>query len=81
MDRESLRYYMPGIALITLALLIIVFPKIIVVLISGLIFVAGIIALWIGQKLNALRLGWADLKRRFREFFSIFYSDSDSEIE
>ncbi len=45
-------YYIPGLTLIAAALLIIAFPQILVALVAGLVFMAGVAALWMG---NAMR--------------------------
>ncbi|MEJ2170295.1 MAG: hypothetical protein P8X90_32745 [Desulfobacterales bacterium] len=44
-----LRFYLPGIVLISAAVLILTFPEILVALVSALIMITGIIALVIGH--------------------------------
>ncbi|MFP4039104.1 MAG: hypothetical protein ACLFS7_01070 [Desulfosudaceae bacterium] len=48
----SFHYYVPGIVLIVAALLILAFPRILVALVAGLVFMAGLAALWMGNTIR-----------------------------
>lgn len=52
---DSLKYYLPGLILIGAALLIIVFPQILVALVASLVMIAGIAALWMGKMARTMR--------------------------
>lgn len=52
---DGFRYYMPGLTLIGMSLLIIVYPQILVALVAGLVMMAGIGALWIGKTIKTMR--------------------------
>jgi hypothetical protein len=49
---KSLRYYVPGILLILLAMVIVAVPEIIIGFIAASIIVAGMGALYIGHKIR-----------------------------
>lgn len=58
---SGLKYYMPGLGLIGAALLIIVFPQILVALVASLVMMAGIGALWVGKMVKTMREnGWRE---------------------
>jgi hypothetical protein len=46
---KDMRYYFPGISLITVAIIIVAFPQILIALIGATIICAGILALYIGH--------------------------------
>ena len=46
---KDMRYYCPGISLITVAIIIVAFPQILIALIGATIICAGILALYIGH--------------------------------
>ena len=66
---ETLRYYLPGIILIMIALMIVVMPEILVALVAAIIIVAGIGALFIGHKIRK-----SDIDDRHRD---AWFSDDD----
>ena len=49
---NSLRYYLPGITLILIAILIIAVPEILIAFIASIIILAGIGALYLGHKIR-----------------------------
>ena len=59
---ESLKYYLPGGVLIFIAIMIAIFPEIIVAFISAMGIVAGITALTIGHAIRKSEtvMGWSD---------------------
>ena len=48
----NIKYYFPGITLITLAVIIVAFPEVLVAMIAATIIFAGAIALYIGHMLR-----------------------------
>ena len=50
----SYSYYIPGAVLIGASLLIVAFPQILVALVAGLIFMAGVGALWMGNTMRQI---------------------------
>ena len=50
----SYSYYIPGVVLIGASLLIVAFPQILVALVAGLIFMAGVGALWMGNTMRQI---------------------------
>ena len=67
---DTLRYYLPGIILILIAIMIVMVPEILVVFVASMIIIAGIGALFIGHK---IRKSGFDLRRSDDRFF---YEDS-----
>lgn len=51
---SGFRYYMPGLTLIGMALLIIAYPQILVALVAALVMMAGIGALWVGKAVKTM---------------------------
>ena len=49
---DSIRYYLPGIILILIAIMIVAVPEILVVFVASIIIMAGISALYIGHKIR-----------------------------
>ena len=48
----DIKYYLPGITLITIAVIIVAFPEILIAMIAATIIFAGAIALYIGHKMR-----------------------------
>jgi hypothetical protein len=57
---DTFRYYLPGVILILIAILVIAVPEILVAFVASLIIMAGIGALLIGHK---IRKSGIDLRR------------------
>ncbi len=53
---DNLRYYLPGIALILLAILIIAVPEILIAFIASIIILTGIGALYIGHRIRKSKI-------------------------
>jgi hypothetical protein len=49
---KDMRYYFPGISLITVAIIIIAFPQILIALLGATIICVGLLALYIGHMLR-----------------------------
>lgn len=49
---RDLKYYLPGITLIAIAVIIVAFPVILIAMIAATIIFAGVIALYIGHKVR-----------------------------
>ena len=49
---DTIRYYVPGIILILIAILIIAVPEILIAFIASIIILAGIGALYLGHKMR-----------------------------
>ena len=49
---QGIRYYLPGIILILVAIMIVAVPEILVAFVASLIIMAGIGALYIGHKMR-----------------------------
>ncbi len=49
---RDLKYYLPGITLIAIAVIIVAFPEILIAMIAATIIFAGVIALYIGHKVR-----------------------------
>ncbi len=49
---RDLKYYVPGITLIAIAVIIVAFPEILIAMIAATIIFAGVIALYIGHKVR-----------------------------
>lgn len=62
---RDLRYYLPGVTLILVAALIVAVPEILVALVSGLIVMAGIGALYIGHMVRKTTSAFDDLEMGF----------------
>jgi hypothetical protein len=54
---NTIRYYIPGIVLILIAIMVVVLPEIIVAFVAAMIIMAGIVALYIGHKLRKSKMG------------------------
>lgn len=55
---DSIRYYLPGIILILMAIMIVAVPEILVVFIASVAIMAGIAALYIGHKMRKSEIGF-----------------------
>ena len=62
---QHIKFYLPGISLILMAALVITVPQILIAMISVLIMVLGIFALYIGHGLQKSEL---ELKRKDGQF-------------
>jgi hypothetical protein len=60
---ESLKYYVPGILLILMAMMIVAFPEILVALVAASIIVAGVGALCVGHVLRKTHMGFRNAMR------------------
>jgi multisubunit Na+/H+ antiporter MnhB subunit len=49
---NTVRYYLPGIILIMIAIIIVALPEVIVAFVASIIIIAGIVALYIGHKIR-----------------------------
>jgi hypothetical protein len=49
---KNIKYYFPGLSLITVALIIVAFPQILIALIGATIICVGFVALYIGHMLR-----------------------------
>lgn len=49
---DTLRYYLPGIILILIAIMVVAVPEILVLFVASIIIIAGISALLIGHKIR-----------------------------
>lgn len=67
---KTIQYYLPGIILILLAILIIAVPEILVVFIASIIILAGMGALYIGHKIRKSEIEFRDTGE--------WFSDEDS---
>jgi hypothetical protein len=67
---DTIRYYLPGIILILMAILILAVPQILIALVVSLIMVAGIGALYLGHKFRKSGI-------EFRQT-GCWFSDEDS---
>ena len=63
---DTLRYYLPGIILILIAIMVVAVPEILVVFVASIIIIVGISALLIGHKIRKLGI---DLSRSDDRFF------------
>ncbi len=60
----NLKYYFPGISLIIMAIIIVVFPQILVAMIAATILLAGVASLYIGHK---MRRGFDEFEYRLQD--------------
>ena len=49
---DNIRYYLPGIILILIAIIVLVLPEILVAFVASIIIMAGIGALYIGHRIR-----------------------------
>ena len=64
---RNLTYYIPGIALIAAAVLIVAVPEILVALVASLVLMSGVAALYIGHWVRQSRGGSDRIDRWFFE--------------
>ena len=57
---RTIRYYLPGIILILIAVIVVAVPEILVAFIASVIIMAGIGALYIGHKIRKTEIGSRD---------------------
>jgi hypothetical protein len=62
---ENIRYYMPGIILIAIAIMIVAVPEILVAFVAAIIIMAGIGALYIGHKMRKSEIEFRDTDSQF----------------
>jgi len=62
---QSIRYYLPGIILILVAIMIVAVPEILVAFVASLIIMAGIGALYIGHKMRKSEIEFRDTGTQF----------------
>ena len=55
---NTLRYYMPGIILILIAIMVVAVPEILVAFMASILVIAGIGALFIGHKIRKSQIGF-----------------------
>jgi multisubunit Na+/H+ antiporter MnhB subunit len=53
---NAIRYYIPGIVLILIAIMVVALPEIIVAFMAAVIIMAGIVALYIGHKIRKSKI-------------------------
>jgi hypothetical protein len=61
----NLKYYLPGIFLILIALMIVAFPEILVALVATAIIMAGISALAVGHMIRRSEMGFRRMEGQF----------------
>ena len=66
---KDIKYYFPGISLITVAIIIVAFPQILIALIGATIICAGLVALYIG---HVLRKGFDEVSYNRGSVFDQF---------
>ena len=62
---ENIRYYMPGIILIAIAIMIVAVPEILVAFVAAIIIMAGIGALYIGHRMRKSEIQFRDTDTQF----------------
>ena len=62
---QSIRYYVPGIILISIAIMIVAVPEILVAFVASIIIMAGIGALYIGHKIRKSEIEFRDTDKQF----------------
>ena len=62
---ENIKYYMPGIILIAIAIMIVVVPEILVAFVAAFVIMAGIGALYIGHKMRKSEIEFRDRDTQF----------------
>ena len=76
LNMDTMRYYVPGIVLILIAILIVAVPEILVAFVASIIIMAGIGALYIGHRIRKSdieyrRTGeWSSHENSFGRFFA-----------
>ena len=62
---ENIRYYVPGIILIAIAIMIVAVPEILVAFVAAIIIMAGIGALVIGHRMRKSAIEFRDMDTQF----------------
>ena len=62
---QSIKYYMPGMILIAIAIMIVAVPEILVAFVAAIIIMAGIGALYIGHKMRKSHIEFGDTDTQF----------------
>ncbi len=70
---KNLRYYFPGAILFMIALLIMVFPQILIAFIASLIIMAGIGALYLGHMIRKSEKHAGYFNNSMFEFEDVFF--------
>jgi hypothetical protein len=77
---KNLRYYIPGILLITFAAVIMAFPEILVAFVAALIIMAGIGALYVGHMLRKSQTEYNSFNDTVFEFDDRYFNRSFARI-
>lgn len=64
---NTIRYYLPGIMLILIAILMVTVPEILVAFVASVIIMAGIAALFIGHKIRKSEIEFPQTDERFSD--------------
>ena len=64
---DTIKYYLPGIILILIAILVVAMPEILVAFIASLIIVAGIAALYVGHNIRKSQIEFRHMDDRFSD--------------
>lgn len=64
---DTIRYYLPGIILILIAISIVAVPQILVVFVASVIIIAGIAVLYIGHKIRKSEIEFPQTDERFSD--------------
>ena len=64
---DTIRYYLPGIMLILIAVMIVAVPEILVAFLASLIIMAGIGALYVGHKVRKSEIEFRHTDERFSD--------------
>ena len=75
---KTARFYFPGIALLIIAYLVLLFPEVIIALASGAITIAGFFALYIGHKIRLFQSAAGTFEQR--PFNSNFHKMSYAKV-
>ena len=62
---QNIRYYLPGIILIAIAIMIVAVPEILVAFVAAIIIMAGIGALYIGHRMRKSEIEFRDTDTQF----------------
>lgn len=63
---QHIKFYLPGVSLILMAVFIIAVPEILVAMISVFIMTTGILVLYIGHDMRKSEIEWKTIDRRSR---------------
>lgn len=70
---DYIRYYMPGIILILIAVIVVAVPEILVAFVASIIVMAGIGALYIGHKIRRSEIEFRHLDDSFSDADEDFF--------